>query len=156
MSPPSAAATNNHPTTPLQTPHPDECHVTTQIDPQLHHHPQPHHHATSHLPTTTSSPANGDDNNDNAHIVMLHCTLYYDTRNINNVSYDKASRNSLNPCIMEGLVRVLAGTFNEIIEHILYDTLYVSWLMKSPYGSTQQCQNLGTLDTANVNKPRGQ
>jgi len=56
---------------------------------------------------------------------------------------------------MQGLVRVLAGTFNEIIEHILYDTLYVPQLIKSPYGSMQQCQNSGTLDTANVNKPRG-
>jgi hypothetical protein len=36
------------------------------------------------------------------HIVMLHCTLYYDTRNVNSVSYDKASKNSLNPWIMQG------------------------------------------------------
>ena len=36
------------------------------------------------------------------HIVTLHCTLYYDTRNINSVSYDKASRNSLNPWMMQG------------------------------------------------------
>ena len=36
------------------------------------------------------------------HIVMLHCTLYYDTRNVNSVSYDRASRNSFNPWIIQG------------------------------------------------------
>ena len=29
------------------------------------------------------------------HIVMLHCTLYYDTMNVNSVSYDMDSGNSL-------------------------------------------------------------